>query len=164
MHERHWACFPNDFSTCFSAQFSVPLSFPHMCKSRTSKKQYFVLDGFSEDYVRSENGNCFIDIFSEVHSPYFQEVRGDAEWGSWWVQLTTSNIVPQFSSVQSLSRVQLFATPWIAAHQASLSITNSQSSLKRPSSRWCHPAISSSVVPFSSCPQSLPASEFFPVS
>ena len=36
----------------------------------------------------------------------------------------------QFSSVQSLSRVQLFVTPWIAAHQASLSITNSQSSLK----------------------------------
>ena len=35
-----------------------------------------------------------------------------------------------FSSVQSLSRVRLFATPWIAAHQASLSITNSQSSLK----------------------------------
>ena len=36
----------------------------------------------------------------------------------------------QFSSVQSLSRVRLFATPWIAALQASLSITNSQSSLK----------------------------------
>ena len=36
----------------------------------------------------------------------------------------------QFSSVQSLSRVQLFATPWIAARQASLSITNSQSSFK----------------------------------
>ena len=34
----------------------------------------------------------------------------------------------------------------------------------RPSSEWCHPAISSSVVPFSSCPQSLPASESFPVS
>ena len=32
------------------------------------------------------------------------------------------------------------------------------------SSRWCHPAISSSVVPFSSCPQSLPASESFPIS
>ena len=31
------------------------------------------------------------------------------------------------------------------------------------SSRWCHPAISSSVVPFSSCPQSLPASESFPM-
>ena len=34
----------------------------------------------------------------------------------------------------------------------------------RASSQWCHPAISSSVVPFSSCPQSLPASESFPMS
>ena len=34
----------------------------------------------------------------------------------------------------------------------------------RPSSQWCHPDISSSVVPFSSCPQSFPASEPFPMS
>ena len=34
----------------------------------------------------------------------------------------------------------------------------------RPSSPWCHPAISSSVIPSSSCPQSLPASEYFPMS
>ena len=34
----------------------------------------------------------------------------------------------------------------------------------RPSSQWCHPAISSSVVPFFSCPHSLPASELFPMS
>ena len=34
----------------------------------------------------------------------------------------------------------------------------------RPSSRWCHPAISSSVIPFSSCPQFPPASESFPMS
>ena len=33
-----------------------------------------------------------------------------------------------------------------------------------PSSQWCHPAISSSVIPFSCCPQSLPASESFPMS
>ena len=33
-----------------------------------------------------------------------------------------------------------------------------------PSSQWCHPAISSSAIPFSSCPQSLPASESFPMS
>ena len=37
-------------------------------------------------------------------------------------------------------------------------------SYSSPSSRWCHPAISSSVVPFSSCPQSLPTSESFPMS
>ena len=42
-----------------------------------------------------------------------------------------SGIASQFSqSVQSLSRVRLFATPWTAAHQASLSITNSRSSLR----------------------------------
>ena len=70
------------------------------------------------------------------------------------------------SSVQSLSLVQLFATPWIAACQASLSITNSWSVLKLicQSSRWGHPAILSSVVPFSSRPQSLPASGSFPMS
>ena len=72
----------------------------------------------------------------------------------------------QFSSVQSLSRVRLFVTPWIAARPASLSITISRSSLKlkRPSSRWCRPAISSSVVPFSSHLQSFPASASFPMS
>ena len=56
----------------------------------------------------------------------------------------------QFSSVQSLSCVRLFATPWATAHQASLSITNSWSLLKFISiAWWCHPTISSSVVPFS---------------
>ena len=71
----------------------------------------------------------------------------------------------QFSSVQSLIRVQLFVTPWIAARQASLSITNSRVYPNScPSSRWCHPAISSSVVPFSSCPQSFPASGYFQMS
>ena len=52
-----------------------------------------------------------------------------------------------------------------AARQASLSITNSRVHPdSRPSSQWCHPAISSSVVPLSSCPKSLPASESFPMS
>ena len=47
----------------------------------------------------------------------------------YWKYVTIISSV-QFSSVQSLSRVWLFTTPWIAARQASLSITNSQSSLK----------------------------------
>ena len=46
----------------------------------------------------------------------------------------------QFSSVQSLSRVRLFATPWIAACQASLSITNSRSSLKFKSIKTVMPS------------------------
>ena len=44
--------------------------------------------------------------------------------------LVISRTSDQFSSVQSLNRVRLFATPWITARQASLSITNSQSSLR----------------------------------
>ena len=73
--------------------------------------------------------------------------------------------ISQFSSVQSLSRVRLFATPWIAARQVSLPITNSGvHSNSCPLSWWCHPAISSSVIPFSSCPQSLPASGSFQMS
>ena len=74
--------------------------------------------------------------------------------------VTASLPTNQFSSVQLLSRVHLFLIPWTAARKASLPITNSRS----PSSQRCHPAISSSVVPFSSCPQSLPASESFPMS
>ena len=77
----------------------------------------------------------------------------------------------QFSSAQLLSRVWLFVTPWTAAHQASLSFTNSQSLLNlmsiklvTPSNQQIHPTNSSSVIPFSSCPQSLPASGSFQMS
>ena len=69
-------------------------------------------------------------------------------------------------SDQSLSHVRLFVTPWIAAlpglpvHHQLPEFTQTQ----RPLSQWCHPANSSSVVPFSSSPQSLPASESFPMS
>ena len=54
----------------------------------------------------------------------------------------------QFSSVGSLTCVWLFATPWTTACQASLAITNSRS-LCKPChlSQWCHPTISSSVLP-----------------
>ena len=77
-------------------------------------------------------------------------------------QLTKS---VQFSSVQSLSHIRLFVTPWTTVRQASLSITNSQSLLKlMPIELWCHPTISSSVVPFSSHLQSFPASGSFQVS
>ena len=64
-------------------------------------------------------------------------------------------------SVQLLSCVRLFATPWTAACQASLSITNSQSLLKFLSIELVMP---SNCRPFSSCLQSFPASGSFPVS
>ena len=61
--------------------------------------------------------------------------------------------------VQSLSRVRLFATPWTAAHEASLFFTISQSLLKLMYIELvCHPTISSCIIPFSSCLQSFPQS------
>ena len=51
------------------------------------------------------------------------------------------------------------STPGLPVHHQLPEVTDS-----RPSSQWCHPTISSSVIPFSSCPQSLPASESFPMS
>ena len=69
-------------------------------------------------------------------------------------------------SVQfSHSFVSNSVTPWITARQAPCpSPTPGVHSNLCPSSWWCHPAISSSVVPFSSCTQPLPASESLPMS
>ena len=71
----------------------------------------------------------------------------------------------QFSSVQSLSHVRIFATPWTATGQASLSIINSRSLPKLMSieleKTYNHLIL---TILFSSCPQSLPASEYFPMS
>ena len=83
----------------------------------------------------------------------------------WYFLNEQMNEYSNFSSDQSLSRVRLFATPWTIACQASLSITTpgvypNSCTL----SRWCHPTISSSVIPFSSCPQSFPASGSFQMS
>ena len=75
------------------------------------------------------------------------------------------NIWIYSQSVQSLSCVRLFVTPWTATWQAFLSFTISQSLLKLMSlNQWCHPAILSSVGPFSSRLQSSPASGSFPMS
>ena len=70
----------------------------------------------------------------------------------------------QFSSDRSLSHGLLFATPWTAARQDSLSITNSWSLPKHMSIELVMPSISSSVVPFSSHLQSFPASGSFQMS
>ena len=69
------------------------------------------------------------------------------------------------SSVQSLSRVPLFGTPWSAARQAPCSSpTPGVYPNSCPLSRSCHPTISCSVVPFSSCLQSFPALGSFQMS
>ena len=66
----------------------------------------------------------------------------------WWLV----NINPAVIAVQLLSSVQGFVNPWTIAHQAFLSFTISRvCSNSGPLIQYCHPAISSSVVPFSFC-------------
>ena len=75
--------------------------------------------------------------------------------------------LPTFSSVQfgrSVVSYSLWPHESQHARPPCPSPTPGVHSDSRPSSQWCHPAISSSIVPFSSCPQSLPASESFPMS
>ena len=79
-------------------------------------------------------------------------------WASEWV----SDFVMAYSSVQLLSRVRLSVTPWITARPPCPSLTPGVHSDSGPLSQWRHPDISSSFRPFSSWPQSLPASESFP--
>ena len=77
----------------------------------------------------------------------------------------TINTPVYVSSVQSLSHVDSLRPHELQhARPPCPSPTPRVHPDSRPSSQWCHPAISSSVVPFSSCPQSLPASESFPMS
>ena len=81
-----------------------------------------------------------------------------------WVAISFSNAWKWKVKMKSLSCGQLFVTPWTAAHQASLPITNSRSLLKLMSIELGMPSNSSSVTFFSSCLQSFPASGSFPVS
>ena len=75
------------------------------------------------------------------------------------------NIHLRFSSVQSLSRVRLFATPWTTAHQASLSFTLPQSLLKPMSIKLVMPSNHLTLChPFSCCLQYFSGSGSFPMS
>ena len=76
-------------------------------------------------FLLSLQHTLFVDFFSNGHSDQGELISHYMRLyclAQWCAQL--------LSSVQSLSRVPLFATPWITAHQASLSITNSRSSLR----------------------------------
>ena len=89
------------------------------------------------------------------------------QWTAWSERHSkTTGAVNRISSVQSLGHVRLFATPRTAQHvrPPCPSPTPGVHSNPCPLSRWCHPTISSSVVSFSSCPQSFPSSGSFQMS
>ena len=75
--------------------------------------------------------NCLNNVLScsGRENTLIEETHARDRWNSRWA-LGDFWILTSFSSVQSLSRVRFFVTPWTEARQASLSITNSRSSLK----------------------------------
>ena len=107
--------------------------------------------------IQSVNGNIILILSASFWRP-------PTIFTSWF-KILINFFILEFRSVQLLSRVWLFETPWTSAHQASCpSPTPGVYPNSCPSSQWCHPAISSSVAPFSFCPQSFPASGSFPMS
>ena len=103
--------------------------------SRSSLK--FYLSGYNSHLLQIKLNSRVVQLFFSWHSVQFsQSVMSDSLWPH-----ESQHTRPPCPS------------PTPGVHSDS-----------RPSSRRCHPAISSSVVPFSSCPQSLPTSESFPMS
>ena len=93
-----------------------------------------------------------VNIFSNFHGIY--DLLESSEWGfSQSVQFNRSVVSDSLQPHELQHTRPPCPSPTPRVHPN-----------PRPSSQWCHPAISSSVVPFSSCPQSLPGSESFPMS
>ena len=107
----------------------------------------------------------------QVHEQYKQ----DLNWMTWRVsslpfQEELMSFSPSSSRFSSFHFSRSVVSDSLRTHESQHarppcpSPTPGVHSDSHPSSRWCHPAISSSAVPFSSCPESLPASESFPMS
>ena len=129
---------------------------------------YFILFPFSRVGLWVPGAFFRLAFYLPVYFYPFPEGDGKCVAGM-SVSLTVSPIlrscVPPcwlFSSVQLLSRLQLFATPWLQhARPPCPSLTPGVYSNSCPSSQWCHPTTSSSVVPFSSLPPIPPSIRVF---
>ena len=96
---------------------------------------------------------CWVEWKDFSYHAAFKQVRVSQNWSFSSVQFSRSVVSDSFQPREFQHARPPCPSPTPGVHSNS-----------RASSQWCHPAISSSVVPFSSCPQSLPASESFPMS
>ena len=112
--------------------------------------------------------------YKEIHFEKLLETEYEAPWTphlSWTYILSSISIMKIIQEIgTSVQFSCLVVSDSLRPHESQHAKPPCPSPTPRvypnpcPSSQWCHPAISSSVVPFSSCPQSLPASESFPMS
>ena len=143
---------------CPSLRWDCDCTFPkhqRQCKWRGEKV------GGSRGWGGKKLSDCKSLWRLKGNQSYLSKGFLKSDWESFYLE--NGRLHVQFSSVAQLCPT--LCEPTDCVHQASLFITNSQAcSDSCPSSQWCHPAILSSVVPFSSCLQSFPASGSFPMS
>ena len=115
---------------------------------------------YETDYLsKHENTSIFSKYFFNIQYVLYYNVCN--------CPMLYQNLMNKFSSVQFSRSV---VSDSLRLHESQHARPPCPSPTPRvhsdsgPLSQWCHPAISSSVIPFSSCPQSLPASESFPMS
>ena len=105
-----------------------------------------------------------LSIYQEKELKFRKKCSGIGRNGPSNCCLSRIFAVNKIVVVQSSGLIQLFMIPWTAACQAPCpSPSPGACSNSCPLHQWCHPTISSSVVPFSSCLQSFPASGSFPM-
>ena len=142
----------------------------HSLKASGFWHSAFIMDQLSHTIKKKEMGKTMEK--SLLERPWLCQQSdistSNVDSSLWVIQSGISHdTLCSFHSVQSLSHVQLFVTPWTAARQASLSITNSQSLLKFMSIESVIPSshlILCHLIPFISHLQSFPASGSFPMS
>ena len=156
LNERsYWQMMQNAISLAFTFQGSLLVAYWKPYWSHLKLRRY--IKALICPKLKSEHSSCFLRInwfFSPldlVATEGLVQCKALTDW--------------TFNSSVQFSRSVVSDSLWSHESQHSRPPCPSPSpgvhSNSRPSSRWCHPA---SVVPFSSCPQSLPASESFPMS
>ena len=171
-----WICSLECISSCWELECWYLLR-PQALSSRRSHSvicSYYRLCSF-EDAVMSMQSTPVLGLwYSKAVVPHYQTISWKGVYGTdalWLMTVcceNTANFKTSRLSVQCGSVTELCPTLRPLESQQARppcpSPTPGVHSNSHPLSRWCHPAISSSVIPFSSCPQSLPASESFPMS
>ena len=150
-----WQLLPRQHTTGILSEYSGCGRAPYAL----SPSRWVLGNTFPHDCSNTENWTWHLSMWLSLVSDYHSLQRLHYVLCGRWVSV-------QFSSVQFTRSVvpdSLRPHELQHARPPCPSPTPGVYSNSCPLSRWCHPAISSSVVPFSSCPQSLPASGSFPM-
>ena len=135
-------------------KIGIMLTTIHCCRNLKKFKVIHLLTGYNYQLRKRKKKDSPLILKSlNIDLRHRNDIQRSLRWWSYTVQFSLSVVSDSLRPHESQHIRPPCPSPTPGVHPNSC-----------PLSRWCHPAISSSVVPFSSCPQSLPASESFPMS